>query len=245
MSVPGTGAPSRYATGMPQGPSLDSVSRRFSVHRSRRPTRRCIPSSARPPPGRGGCWSSSAALLALLWVVEHLEVIVVPVVLATMLTRDADAGRRLPRPPRPAARRGGGRWSCSAGFVVVGGILTFVVSQFIEGAPALVEQVTKASPMPGARSPPACCHTSATSRSTSATDAAIDALKNNQAKLTSGALSTAGTITEILTGALLVFFTLIFLLLGRPPHLRLRHARSSRRPSAIGCATPAARASTR
>jgi len=36
----------------------------------------------------------------------------------------------------------------------------------------------------------------------SATDAAIEALKNNQAKLTSGALSTAGTITELVTGAL-------------------------------------------
>ena len=47
-----------------------------------------------------------------------------------------------------------------------------------------------------------------------ATDAAIEALKNNQAKLTSGAFSTAGTITEIVTGALLMFFTLVFLLHG-------------------------------
>ena len=48
----------------------------------------------------------------------------------------------------------------------------------------------------------------------SAGDAAIEALRNNQEKLTSGALSTAGTITEIVTGALLVLFTLIFLLHG-------------------------------
>ena len=48
----------------------------------------------------------------------------------------------------------------------------------------------------------------------SATDTAIEALKNNQSKLTSGALSTAGTITEIVTGALLMLFTLIFLLQG-------------------------------
>jgi predicted PurR-regulated permease PerM len=47
-----------------------------------------------------------------------------------------------------------------------------------------------------------------------ATDAAIEALKNNQAKLTSGAFSTAGAIAEIVTGALLVFFTLVFLLHG-------------------------------
>ena len=102
-----------------------------------------------------------------------------------------------------------------SGFVVVGGILTFVVSQFIEGAPALVEQVTQS--ITGCQELAhhrRASRTSATTRSTSATDAAIDALKNNQAKLTSGALSTAGTITEILTGALLVFFTLIFLLQG-------------------------------
>ena len=47
-----------------------------------------------------------------------------------------------------------------------------------------------------------------------ARDTAIEALRDNQEKLTSGALSTAGTLTEIVTGALLVLFTLIFLLHG-------------------------------
>jgi putative heme transporter len=45
-------------------------------------------------------------------------------------------------------------------------------------------------------------------------NAAIEALRNNQAKLTSGALSTAATITEIVTAALLALFTLIFFLYG-------------------------------
>jgi predicted PurR-regulated permease PerM len=45
-------------------------------------------------------------------------------------------------------------------------------------------------------------------------NAAIEALRNNQAKLTSGALSTAATITEIVTAALLTLFTLIFFLYG-------------------------------
>ena len=39
-------------------------------------------------------------------------------------------------------------------------------------------------------------------------------MRDNQAKLTSGALSTAATVTEIVTGALLVLFTLIFFLHG-------------------------------
>jgi predicted PurR-regulated permease PerM len=45
-------------------------------------------------------------------------------------------------------------------------------------------------------------------------DTAVAALRDNQEKLTSGALSTAATLTEIVTGALLTLFTLIFLLSG-------------------------------
>jgi predicted PurR-regulated permease PerM len=45
-------------------------------------------------------------------------------------------------------------------------------------------------------------------------DTAAAALRDNQERLTSGALSTAATLTEIVTGALLTLFTLIFLLSG-------------------------------
>ena len=45
-------------------------------------------------------------------------------------------------------------------------------------------------------------------------DTAIAAMRDNQEKLTSGALSTAATLTEIVTGALLTLFTVIFLLYG-------------------------------
>jgi predicted PurR-regulated permease PerM len=153
------------------------------------------------------------ALIALLWVVEHLEVIVVPVLLAIMVTAmlvpivDALDRRGLPRGLAVAG-------VLLSSFVVVGGILAFVVSQFIQGAPALVDQVTQS--ITNARNSlnsGVLSHFS-NDQIKSATDAAIDALKNNQAKLTSGALSTAGTITEIVTGALLMFFTLIFLLQG-------------------------------
>ncbi|MBB5163391.1 AI-2E family transporter [Mycobacterium sp. AZCC_0083] len=153
------------------------------------------------------------ALVALLWVVGHLEVIVVPVLLAIMVTAmlvplvDALDRRGLPRGVAVAA-------VLLSSFVVVGGILAFVVSQFIHGAPALVDQVTQS--ITNARN---SLNTGVLSHFSndqikSATDAAIEALKNNQAKLTSGALSTAGTITELVTGALLMFFTLIFLLQG-------------------------------
>jgi predicted PurR-regulated permease PerM len=153
------------------------------------------------------------ALIALLWVVKHLEVIVVPVLLATMLT-----AMLLPLVDY-LDRRGLNRGAAVSvvllsGFVVVGGILAFVVSQFIAGAPALIDQVTHS--MTSVRewlSTGVFSHFS-NDQIQEATKAAVDALKNNQEKLTSGAFSTAGTIAEIVTGALLVFFTLVFLLHG-------------------------------
>jgi len=153
------------------------------------------------------------ALVAVVWVVSRLEVIVVPVLLATMVTAmllplvDYLDRRGLPRGAAVAAVIVGS-------IVVVGGLLTFVVSQFIQGAPALVDQVTLS--ITNARNSlntGLLAHFS-NDQIKSATDTAINALKDNQSKLTSGALSTAGTITEIVTGALLMLFTLIFLLQG-------------------------------
>ena len=153
------------------------------------------------------------ALLALLWVVRELEVIVVPVLLATMF-----AAMLLPIVDY-LDRRGLPRGAAVAivlilSIVVVGGILTFVVSQFIQGAPALVDQVTISITNAKKSLDTGLLSHFSNDEIKGASDAAIDALKNNQAKLTSGALSTAGTITEIVTGAALVFFSLIFFLQG-------------------------------
>lgn len=153
-----------------------------------------------------------AAVMAALWVITHLELIFVPVALAAMMAAllmpavDLLHTRRV---PRGAAVAG----VILGAIAVVGGIMTFVVSQFISGAPDLVEQVTRS--IDGLRvwlvEGPA--HLSK-DQIDHAGDSVITALRENQAKLTSGALSTAGTITEIVTGALLVLFTLIFLLNG-------------------------------
>lgn len=174
--------------------------------------------SVQPLVRKAAAWSwrllvMLGALVALLWLVKQLEVIVVPVLLATMVTA------MLVPSVDFLDRRGVPRGAAVAGVllsavVVVGGILAFVVSQFIEGAPALVGEVTQS--MAGARKwldSGLLAHFS-NDQIKSATDTVIEALKNNQAKLTSGALSTAGTVTEIVTGALLMFFTLIFLLQG-------------------------------
>lgn len=153
-----------------------------------------------------------AAVVALLWLIKHLEVIVVPVALATMV-----AALLLPAVDfmdrRGAPRGAAVALVLLASFAVVGGILSFVISQFIEGAPQLVEQVTRS--IDGLRNwlinGPLQLSKEQIDQ---AGNTAIEALQRNQEKLTTGALSTAGTLTELLTGALLVLFTLIFLLQG-------------------------------
>jgi putative heme transporter len=153
-----------------------------------------------------------AAVVALLWVVKRLEIIVVPVALATMLSALLmPAVDFLDR--RGAPRGGAVALMLLSGFAVVGGILAFVISQFVDGAPALVQEVSRS--IDGVRDwlIDGPLHLSR-DQIDNAGNAAIDALQNNQEKLTTGALSTAGTITEIVTGALLVLFTLIFLLHG-------------------------------
>jgi len=99
------------------------------------------------------------------------------------------------------------------GFSILGGILAFVVNQFIDGVPGLTEQVTRSieSTRKWLIHGPAHLRRE---QIDNAGDAAIDALRNNQAKLESGALSTAATVTELVTAAVLVLFTLIFFLYG-------------------------------
>jgi putative heme transporter len=199
--IRGHDAAGRYATGMPAGPSVDPVA----------------DESVTPLVRKTAAWAWRllvilAAVVALLWLIKRLEVIVVPVALATILTALLlPAVDFLDR--RGAPRGGAVALVLLTGIAVVGGILAFVVSQFIEGVPGLVEQVTRS--VDGVRdwliNGP--LHLSR-EQIDQAGDATIEALRNNQERLTSGALSTAGTITEIVTGALLVLFTLIFLLLG-------------------------------
>lgn len=150
--------------------------------------------------------------VALLWLVGKLEIIVVPVLLALMLSAllvpavDWLDKRGLPRGAAVTL-------VILGGFAILGGILAFVVSQFIVGLPDLVNQVEHSidSSRKWLIEGPAHLRGEQIEH---AGNAAIEAVRNNQAKLTSGALSTAATITELLTAAVLMLFTLIFFLYG-------------------------------
>ena len=166
---------------------------------------------------KGAAWSWRllaiiAFAVAVIWVITKLEVIVVPVALALMLTAlMIPAVDFLDR--RGAPRGGAVALVLLTGIAIVGGMLTFVVSQFVVGLPGLVDQVTQSIESTRTWLIEGPAHLSK-DQITNAGNSAIEALRNNQAKLTSGALSTAATVTEIVTGALLVLFTLIFFLHG-------------------------------
>jgi putative heme transporter len=153
-----------------------------------------------------------AAAVAVIWVVSRLEVIVVPILLALMVSA-------LLVPPvdwldrRGLPRGGAVMLVLLGGFALLGGILAFVVTQFISGLPDLTEQVTRSIDTTRKWLIEGPAHLRS-EQITNAGNAAVQALHNNQAKLTSGALSTAATITELLTAAVLVLFTLIFFLYG-------------------------------
>jgi len=152
------------------------------------------------------------AAYVILELLRLFGVVVVPVALALIFTALLlPAVDFLDR--RGAARGGAVAFVLVLGLAVFGGILAFVVNQFIEGAPQLVDQVTRS--IEGSRdwliNGPAKLSSDQLNR---AVDTFTDALRTHQAQLTSGALSTAGTIVEILAGAFLLLFALIFFLLG-------------------------------
>jgi len=153
-----------------------------------------------------------AAVAALLWLMWRLQVIVVPLALAVILTALLlPAVDRLDLWGMP--RSGAVALVLLGGLSVFGGIMTFVVSQFISGLPDLVEQVTRSIDNATRWLIDGPLHLSR-EQIDNAGDTAIAALRDNQERLTTGALSTAATLTEIIAGALLMLFTLIFLLYG-------------------------------
>ena len=154
----------------------------------------------------------AAAAWVLLQFLMRLGVVIVPAALALMLTALLiPAVDFLSR--RGAPRGGAVALVLICGLALVGSILAFVITQFADGLPDLADQVTRS--IDSARQwlisgplhlrPDQINHFG---------DTAIQTIRDHQQELTSGALSTAGTVTEIVTGALLALFTLIFLLLG-------------------------------
>jgi predicted PurR-regulated permease PerM len=150
------------------------------------------------------------AVVAALWLVAKLQAVVVPIVIAVLLSA-------LLSPSVGIMRRNGVPKSLATAIVMVtgtaavGGVLYLVISQFISGAPELtarsgaglerIQEWTKNGPL----------HLTQDQLNKLGKEIR-EWFTNNQETLTTGALSTAGTLGEILAGAFLVLFTTFFFL---------------------------------
>lgn len=151
-----------------------------------------------------------AAIAVLIFVVGQLDLVVIPVAIALLLAALLQpAAAWLIRRRFPSALAAA--IVLLGGLIVVVGVITLVVQQFIQGLPELTSQVTA-----GLDQIRSWLVTGPLSLSQTQIDAAVDQaqdlLSNNQDVLTSGALSTAVTIGHLLTGLLLVLFSLFFFL---------------------------------
>jgi predicted PurR-regulated permease PerM len=151
-----------------------------------------------------------AALYLLLRAAGYLTVVIVPVFVALLLAA-------LLQPGASYLRRAGWPTSLSAltmlvfGLGVVAGIVTLVVEQFAAGYDDLADQVdqglTQIQDL-AVRTFPISQH-----QINDAVASAQESLVANRSLLTTGALTTAATVSEVFTGALLTLFTLFFFLM--------------------------------
>jgi putative heme transporter len=151
-----------------------------------------------------------AALYVIIWLLGYFFTLVIPLAIALLLAALMAPGvDRLEKwnVPRGAAAA----LVMIAGLAVVGGLLTFVILQFIDGLPQLQSQVSNSLDQIQNWLNNGPLHVS-NEQLRQMTDNAIKTIKDNQSAITSGAITTAATIGEVLTGLALTLFILIFFL---------------------------------
>ncbi|MCX2731323.1 AI-2E family transporter [Saccharopolyspora sp. NFXS83] len=159
------------------------------------------------------CWRL-LVVLGMLYVlseaVGRLNVVVIPVAIALLLAALLApavswlARLRVPRAISTAVVLVGG-------LALVGGVLTFVINAFVNGFPELQRQILRSLGQIRGWLLSGPLHLREEQIDQYLGQAA-DWLQENQAALTSGALSTASTFGNFLTGLVLALFTLIFFL---------------------------------
>jgi predicted PurR-regulated permease PerM len=162
-----------------------------------------------------GAWAWRILLLvvaaaAVLWVMARLQLVVVPLAIAILLSA-------LLSPAVSALRRAGLPRSLATtivlvtGLAAVAGVLTLVITQFVDGAPNMSAKAAS-----GVQRIQDWLKTGPLNLSESQLEGLFDEISewftNNRDTLTTGALSTATTIGHVLTGLFLVLFATFFFL---------------------------------
>ena len=153
-----------------------------------------------------------AGFVALGYLLLRLSTVMIPVAIAllaaAMLSPLVDWMQRQGVP-----RAAGVLIAILGSLGALAGILTFVVEQFIQGLPRVGDQFTSSINEVQDWLTDGPLHFSK-DQINNAGDSVVKAIQSNQDALTSGALTTATMVGEILTGAFLALFTLIFFLYG-------------------------------
>jgi predicted PurR-regulated permease PerM len=151
-----------------------------------------------------------AALYVIIWVVGYLSVVVIPLSIALLLAALlAPAVSQLVsvKVPRGLAAA----IVLIAGLAIVGGLLTFVIVQFSSGLPQLQKQLNQSLQQIQDWLINGPLHLRQ-EQLKAFINQAIGFLQNNQSSITASALTTAGTVGQLLTGFALTLFILIFFL---------------------------------
>ncbi|MEU0530552.1 AI-2E family transporter [Amycolatopsis tolypomycina] len=154
----------------------------------------------------------AAALYVVGWVIGRLSVVVIPLGIALLLSALlAPAVQKLVavRFPRGLATA----IVLIAGLAVLGGLLTFVVTQFSSGLPQLQKQLNESLNQIKEWLINGPAHLRQ-EQIQEFINQVFGFLQNNQSWLTDTALTTASTVGEIVTGFLLTLFITIFFLSG-------------------------------
>jgi predicted PurR-regulated permease PerM len=155
-----------------------------------------------------------AALYVIIWLAGYFSHLMVPVAIALLLAALMAPG--VERLVQWSVPRGlAAAIVMIAGLAVLGGLLTFVIIQFTQGLPELQSQVSDSLEQIRTWLTDGPLHLR-DEQITSFIDNTIRTIQENQTAITEGALTTATTIGEILTGFLLTVFVLIFFLYDGP-----------------------------
>jgi predicted PurR-regulated permease PerM len=152
-----------------------------------------------------------AAAAVVLWLVGRLRLVLVPLaialLLAALLTPAVQWLRRQVRFPRTLATS----TVVVGGLIVVAGMLTLVITQFVNGFPDLAAKSTDGIRQIQTWLRDGPFHLS-NKQLGDAADAAQNWLNTHRGTVASGALSTAGTALEVLASGFLVLFATFFFL---------------------------------
>lgn len=151
-----------------------------------------------------------AALVALGWIVSRLAIVVIPVAIALLLAALMAPvvtylhTKRMPKGLATALVLIGG-------IVVVGGVLTFVITEFVNNLPRLSQQVSRSIQQISSWLETGPLHLTQ-QQLHDFVNRIVKSLGADQSAITNGALTTAVTVGELVTAALLTLFTTIFFL---------------------------------